>query len=166
MGKVLLTEYTARNQDGRALPGLALHCYPYTTMANDADITDNLDGTYTIKHDPAVIGDGRIARYYDIYVGVTMKIEKVPIGDAWIWLPVLAVDVTPKVVNFNALLDENGDALPATILNAKVEIMYAETDRAFFISALNDNGFTIQASAVGGALLPVNVHLKVFTGEA
>lgn len=168
MGKILLTNYTATNKiTGVPTPGLILHCYPFGTQTNDAFITDNGDGTYTILHNPETYGDGVISRFYDIYIVSTMKVEKVPIGDAWIWIPPLSVTTSPQVVAFASLKDEGGvDYLPTTILNAKLEIMYAEKDLDFHITALSDTGFTIVTGSAGSGSLPCNVHLRIFVGEA
>jgi len=167
MGKTLIDTYGANNSNGVMLPGETIHCYPFGTTDNDAHITDNDDGTYTILLDPATYGNGVIARYYDIYNGVTLKLQKRPIGVGWVWFATLAVDTSPKEVLFSDLKDENVEDLPATINNAKVEIIYAELGRGFFLTATSDTGFTIcaQESRDDNADLPINVHLKICVGE-
>lgn len=166
MGKTFVHDVVVRDQNGVIQPGETVIAYPYGTLANPTNAANPGDGTYRFTFDYVADGNGVISRFYDIYRGAVLELTKVPWGDAWLWLVNLTVNITPKLVLFNALVDENGDALPAAILNAKIQIMYPENDMTFFISALNDNGFTIEASVVGGVSLPVDVNLKIFTGEA
>mgnify|MGYP001039593378 CR=1 FL=1 len=129
-------------------------------------------GHYVFTFDPAVAGDDLIiARKYDIYNTTpapdVLLMSDVQIGVAWVWFVRKQITTTPQIIDFNVdLVDENGDALPGTIPNAKIQIVSLEEDRLFHLTAQSDTGFTIVASVAGDGSLPVYVNFKIETGEA
>ena len=166
MGKELWHLYRASTLNGVGKPGRTIHCYPADTTSNDANVTDNEDGTYLIKLRPATEGDGVIAPKSDIYDSDTLKVEDVPLGMGWRWFSRFQVTETPQSVAFADLVDENSDALPTNILNAFVIFCHAEGDSGFYITSVTDTGFTITQSGAFGADLPVYVNILVLVGEA
>lgn len=162
--KTLIDYCRVCDQHGEGQAGMTVTYYPWTTVANGTNAVDLGGGEYKVTIDPTA-NNNKICRYYDIYVNAVLEQEKVFIAE-WIFPFVLTVNVTPKVVAFNAMLDENGDALPTTIPNAKIGFLHSEDDLMFFLSATADTGFTIEASVVGGVPLPVDVNMKVLVEEA
>lgn len=164
--KILIDYCTVRDQHGEGQAGKTVVYYPYTTIANGTTAVDLGAGEYKVTIDPTA-NNNKIDRYYDIYVNAVKEHEKVWVAE-WVWYVELAVNVSPKVVAFNALVDENGDALPTTIPNAKIEFCFPEKCRGFALTAHSDTGFTIIASEYSDddAILPVDLHFKVTVGEA
>lgn len=165
-GKTIIWEYMLRDQNGVKQPSQTVVAYPFDTQANGTNPTDLTTGKYRFTFDYDADGVGILAMFYDVYVNSVLDAKKVPIGRGWFWLSTLAVDVTPKTVLFTNLTDENRNALPATINNAKMQILYSEGDIQFYIDTLTTTGFKIYASSGGGAGMPLNVRLKIFVGEA
>jgi hypothetical protein len=166
MGKEIWRLYRAADFNGVGQPGRTIHCFPAGTQQDDANVTDNQDGTYLIKIRPANEGDGVIAPKYDIRDGATLKIPNIPLGAAWRWFSRFQVTQTPQNVSFSGINDENGDPLPSDIKNAMVILSHVEGDRHFYITNVNDTGFTITASETWGDDLPIYVNVLVLVGEA
>lgn len=172
MGKIIVAEFDLHDQNNTLLPGQTLVIYPYGTLLHGTTATEPGGiGHYVFTFDPAVAGDDFIiARKYDIYNTTptpdVLLMNDVQIGIAWVWFVRKQITTTPQIIDFNIdLVDENGDALPNTIPNAKVQIMNIEEDRLFHLTAQDVNGFTIVAS-VAGDDLPCYANFKIEVGEA
>ena len=169
--KVRLLYFDAHDDNNILLPGLTLVAYPRDTLVNGTTATEPGGvGQYLFTFDNVVAGnDLIISQFYDIRdeTGApAMVMTDVPIGVSWEWIIDIVVAATPQNVTFNGLNDAIQAAcpLPTTIPNAIVEIMYTTQDRHFHITAVNNLGFTIAASAAG-LPLPVTVRCKVKAGE-
>jgi len=166
MGKEIWHLIRVSSFNGVSLPGRTIHCFPAGTQLNDANVTDNQDGTYLIKIRYVEEGNGVIAPKYDIRDGSTLVMPNIPLGVAWRWFSRFQVTQTPQNVSFSGINDENGNPLPAAIKNAMVILSHVEGDRHFYITNVTDSGFTITASEAWGDDLPIYVNVLVLVGEA
>ena len=165
--KTLQDSYTVLDEDtGEGLTGKTVTYYPWDTRASGTDAIPGVGkGKYIVTIDPT-LDNSKIAKYYDILINGELHDEKVFIGE-WMWFVKFTVDETPKVVHFSdaSVKDENNESLPTTIPNVKIGIMTPKKDLSFFISDIQTTQFTIEASGMGIADLPVDVWLKIEVGE-
>lgn len=171
--KVRLLYFDAHDDNNQLLIGLTLVAYPRNTLLNGTTATEpGGAGQYLFTFDNVVaVNDAIISQFYDIRdeTGVpAMRMTDVGVQVPWEWIIDITVPapMAPLAVVFAAEVDALQAAcpLPTTIPNAIIEIMYADEDKLFYITALNNLGFTI-APSVAGAPLPTNVRLKVKAGE-
>jgi len=173
MGKIVVAEFDLHDKNNILLPEQTLVAYPYNTALHGTTATEPGGvGHYIFTFDPAGVADDLIiARKYDIWNTTpgpdVLLMSDVQIGVAWVWFVRKQITTTPQVIDFNVdLVDENGDALPNTIPNAKIQIANVEEDRLFHFTAQSDTGFTIVASVAGDGSLPVYVNFVILAGEA
>jgi len=171
--KTRLLYFDAHDDNNVLLIGLTLVAYPRNTLLNGTTATEpGGAGQYLFTLDNvAAVNDLIISQFYDIRdeTGApAMVMTDVPIGVSWEWIIdiVVPAPAAPLAVVFAAENDAIQAAcpLPTTIPNAIVEIMHTDEDKLFYITALNNLGFTI-APSVAGAPLPTTVRLKVKAGE-
>jgi hypothetical protein len=150
--KILTKFYKLEDSRGNGQPGYTVTAYPTGTVSNGTAAADLTLGKYLWEIDSSS-DNAKVARFYDIYVGAVMYEEKVDIG-LWSW------EASDKEINeeetiaFSSLTDENGDALPTTITNCKIELQ-AKADRAGHVSAQTTTGFTITLGSAGDASIGV-----------
>lgn len=150
--KILIKDYKIEDQRGNGQPGLTLTAYPAGTVLNGTEASDKTYGMYRWDIDSSS-DNAKVARFYDLWVGSTLWREDVDLG-LWYW------EISDKEINeeetiaFSSLTDENGDALPTTITNCKIELQ-AKADRAGHVSAQTTTGFTITLGSAGDASIGV-----------
>lgn len=173
--KTLIDYRTVRDQHGEIQTSQTVEWFPWGTSSNGTAGADLGDGRYKGIIDPTA-NNAKIARYYDIKLNGVLKEEKVHIGE-WVWwarstttVEGVSVTTSPQSFLFANLYDENDDALPTNIPNARVEVDSIAKGRLFFITAFSDTGFTIQAAQIGddppAGDLPINVKIKITIAEA
>jgi len=159
-----IKEYFSLIDDQGLVPGKEVWFYPYGTTSHGtkADEVVGKPGEYVIEIDPSA-DNLKISKYCDIWYDGVRQYEKVTLKDKWEWFTRIQFTDTDLSQDFlfADLIDENGHNLPGSIPKAIVDIMTAEADRYFSISVQDDDGFTIDAAASGGAKVPIYIKLYI-----
>lgn len=138
-----------RNSSGVIQSGLSLTWYKHGITTGGIAGTEDTGnaGKYTVT-----IPDTSLARTYDIRISGgddNPYISDRFIGE-WKWLVRSYSATDGATVSFSDLTDVSGDALPATIPNACIQVLNKD-DRLVYIDNITTTGFDIHLSVAGSS---------------
>jgi len=141
--------YVVRNFPGIAQPGSTVRAYPAgTTNGSGITVADQFDGTYKIVMDHTV-NEQCIAKFYDIYLNGVKRHDDQLLG-FWVWHVRNKRIRREGTIDFNSLIDEDGNALPTTINNALVRVDCLVAHRQIVVKNITPTSFDVELFGESG----------------